>query len=418
MSLSSDAHKEIIMPQANSRRSFMDTYFTGSCDIIDRLRGELEHIGELTTRAADVIRGSGVVYASINFGHMPEHETAARRRGNPGIMKEHGGWASTDFAIVKPGDMVFTNDCARKMQAARDRGAYVVAVTCSYINNEFRPQGVTCPNEDDLLLHDVANDILHSHVPYEQGIVLADEIPGVTLCPSATTGAATLFWMLTGELANKLHHPHAPAIDKSAAYIAILRERVERIATHMDLIQDTARIMARRIRDGGTWHVQSLEYPGLASELHSVECGPMIVNNLPWIATKPNVLLVSAISPAHRDEVELARDKRHEGAYVIAVGPSSLDGRTPTDRLLDVANVGFDNFSPESRGVINIEGCHDAICPTSGIVANIIQQMICAQWADEMIRHGSPPHFFKGVNQVGGRDFNAMHKPDFERRGY
>jgi hypothetical protein len=106
------------------RRPFMEEYFAGSCEILDRLCGEIDLVGELTSRAAGVIRNGGTIYESMSFGHVPAHETAASRRGNPGLMRHHGAWRSTDFDIVRPGDMVFTNDCSRKMQAARDRGAY------------------------------------------------------------------------------------------------------------------------------------------------------------------------------------------------------------------------------------------------------------------------------------------------------
>jgi len=411
-----------------SVRPFMDVYLAGACAILDGLRGELEHVGELTARAASVIRGGGTVYASMNVGHLPEHETASARRGNPGIMKEHGACADaapghypcmeTNFDVVRSGDMVFTNDCARKVRAARDRGAYVVAVTTSYVNNEFRPAGLTCPNEDNLLLKDVANDILHSHVPPEQGLCRTPEIPGVTLCPSAGIGTGTLFWMLNAALARKLTDASAGAADGCAEYLGILRERVERVREYTGRIREVAEAMARRVLDGGTWHVRSPEYPGLAYELHWVECGPMIVNNRPWDPARPNVLLINAVSPAYPEEIELAQEKRQEGAFVIAIGPAAARGGTPKAGILDVADVGFENFSPESQGVIRIAGREDAVCPASAIVGNLIQQTLCAQWTEEMIRRGAPPYYFRGVYQVGGREYNAARKPLFEKRGY
>jgi len=95
-----------------------------------------------------------------------------------------------------------------------------------------------------------------------------------------------------------------------------------------------------------------------------------------------------------------------------------LDGVSVSGCLIDVADVGFDNFSPESGGVINIRGRKENICPTSGVVGNVIQQMICAQWTDEMIRRGSVPYYFKGVCQVGGREYINVMKPYFDQRGY
>ncbi|MFC1692487.1 hypothetical protein ACFL1R_03170 [Candidatus Latescibacterota bacterium] len=393
---------------------FMEEYHLGTMEILGRLSGELDHIGELSSRAAHVIKSGGTVWASINVGHMPGSETKETRRGNSGVMKDHKG-----FDELKKGDMVFTNSCNKAVQAARDRGVYVVCVTVNYINNEFRPAGFTNPNEDDLLLKDVSNDILHSHVPYYQGLVHAPEIPEITICPSTSTGSGTVYWMLNAETANKLADKSAKEVDKSAEYIRILTERVERVKEHMDRIREVAVTMARRIRDGGTWFVRSLEHPGLASELHYVECGPMIVNLGNWdLSREKNVILTNGISPAYPDEIKLALEKQVEGAYVIGIGPDSLDGEEVYGRLIDVADAGFDNFSPESGGVITIKGRKDTICPTSGIVGNVIQQMICAQWTDEMVRRGSVPYYFKGVCQIGGREYINVMKPLFDKQGF
>ena len=393
---------------------FMEEYHQGTMEILGRLSGELSHVGDLTSRAASVIKNGGTVWNSMNAGHMVGFEVSEKVRGNPKIMKDH-----KDFESLKKGDMVFTNTCSKAVKAARDRGVYTVSVTVNYVNNEFRPQGFTVPNEDNLMLKDVSNEILHSHVPYYQGLVHAPEIPEITLCPSTNTGLATLYWMLNAEIANKLAEKSPKEIDKSAEYIRTVTERIGRVKEHMPRIRETAVTMARRIRAGGTWFVKSLEHPGISSDLHYVECGPMIINLGNWDAAKEkNVMLIAAISPSYPDEIKLALEKQVEGAFVIGIGPSSLDGFLSPGRLIDVADAGFDNFSPESGGVITIKGRKESICPTSGVVGNVIQQMICAQWTDEMIRRGSVPYFFKGVCQVGGREYINVMKPNFDQRGY
>ena len=90
----------------------------------------------------------------------------------------------------------------------------------------------------------------------------------------------------------------------------------------------------------------------------------------------------------------------------------------PAERLIDVVDSPFDNLSPEPGGVIGVPGREDTICPTSGIVGNVIQQMITAQWAEEMARRGSPPTFMKGFYQAGGREYNDAMEPACEQRGY
>ena len=283
---------------------FMEEYHQGTLEILGRQAGELDHIGELTSRAASVIRNGGTVWTWMTLGHMPGAEQKETRRGSPRIMKDFH-----DFSVVKKGDMVFTDRCNREVYAARERGAYVVCVTTNYQDNEFRPAGFTDPSHahpDGLFLKDVSNDILHSHTPYTQGLVHAPEIPEFAICPSAGTGSGSTHWMLNAELANKVAHSRAPDVAKSGEYLRILTDRVERIREHMPRLREAAVSMARRIRAGGRWFARSIEHPGFQSEFH-VASGVRVVNWGDWDASKEkNVFLVTAIAPAYREEVDLA----------------------------------------------------------------------------------------------------------------
>ena len=148
---------------------FMEEYHRGTMEILGCQSGELDQIGELTSRATHVIRNGGTVWKSMDSGHMPHFEQQETRRGNPRILKEH----NRDFERLKRVEMVFTNLCNKDFLAARERSVYIVCVTVNYHDNEFRPQGFTADdglhsNPDGLMLRDVSNEILHSHVPYYQ----------------------------------------------------------------------------------------------------------------------------------------------------------------------------------------------------------------------------------------------------------
>ena len=227
---------------------FMEEYHQATMEMLGRLSGELDQVGELTSRAAAAIKAGGTAWTSMDDGHMPGPEQKADRRGNPGILRNHNGYKPATFDAMQKGDMVFTNQCNRAVQRARDRGVYVVAVTVNYVDNEFRPKGFTNTNEDNLMLKDVSNEILHSHVPYYQGLVHAPQIPEFTLCPSTTTGSGALHWMLTAETANKVWTGSTRSVEKSAEYLRVLTERVDRIRRHQPRIRETAVTMARRIR--------------------------------------------------------------------------------------------------------------------------------------------------------------------------
>jgi len=409
------------------RMLFMDEYLTGTKSILGCIAGETGHISDLADRAVSVIKNGGTVWNNANIGHMPSSEQREDRRGNPGVMKTHTKRADfqnqaemgeADFSDLTPGDMIFTCYCNRSLKEARDRGVYVVCVPVNYVNNEFYPEGYVLPNEDNLMLGDVSNEVLHSYIPFEQGLVHAPEIPYMAICPSCVTALGALYWMLSAEILNRLTDKNAVPGEKAALYHATLTERIEMVDGHRRRIRETAVEMAHRIIDGGRWFVRSVENTGFQGELVRVASGPWMPNTGDWNANKlRNVYLVAGMSPAYPDEVAAALEKQREGAFVIGIAPSSMDGVVPSGRLIDVADVGFDSFSPEYGGVLTFKGREGTFCPTSGIVGNVIQQMICAQWADEMARRGEIPNFLLG-NYRGGRRFNPLLQPMAAARGY
>ena len=195
---------------------FMEEYHQGTLEILGRQSGELGQIGDLTSRAASVVRNGGTLWTSMDLGHLPHYELKEARRGNPQVMKSHATSlrAERDFDGLKKGDMVFTNRANKAVLAAQERGVYIVCVTTNYWDNEFRPRGisdVSHGNPDGLMLGDVSNEILHSHTPYEQGLVHAPEVPEFPFCPSSGTGSGSIHWMLNAEIANKLANQNAKA---------------------------------------------------------------------------------------------------------------------------------------------------------------------------------------------------------------
>ena len=266
----------------------MEEYYQGTLDILGAQSGELDQIGDLTSRAAGLVKKGGTVWTSMNLGHMPYYEQKDDRRGSPGIMKTHSTslGAEKDFGPDAEGDIVFTTGPTRPCwppESGRLRGLRHHQLLEH--QSSGLPATITrltaCPDGVDA--QGRLNEILHSHVPYEQGLVHAPEIPEFAICPSSGTGSGSIHWMLNAEIANKLAHPNAKTVDKSAQYLRILTERVQRTRTHFDRIRETTAIMAERVRTGGRWFGKSIEHPGFESEFH-VASGIRVVNWGDWDA--------------------------------------------------------------------------------------------------------------------------------------
>ena len=76
------------------------------------------------------------------------------------------------------------------------------------------------------------------------------------------------------------------------------------------------------------------------------------------------------------------------------------------------------NRCAEAAGVIAVDGTSEKVCPATGILNNIILQILTAQFTDEMCRRGAVPYFYMGVYRVVGSDYNAAMRNFFSVRGY
>ena len=87
------------------------------------------------------------------------------------------------------------------------------------------------------------------------------------------------------------------------------------------------------------------------------------------------------------------------------------------ERLAAKCDVSAERLPCRGRGA-GRPGQAEPICPTGGIVNNILMQCLHAQFSDEMCRVGQPPLFLKGGLWSGGGTFNAAIGPTLERRGF
>ena len=71
-------------------------------------------------------------------------------------------------------------------------------------------------------------------------------------------------------------------------------------------------------------------------------------------------------------------------------------------RMQDLSDRYLGNACDEPGGVVEVAGCAEPICPTSGIIDNVLTQMLLSQMTDEMCRRGAVPYFYMGLYRLGG----------------
>ena len=110
-----------------------------------------------------------------------------------------------------------------------------------------------------------------------------------------------------------------------------------------------------------------------------------------------------------------------EDEGVLRAAPGHADARRNLRRLLARTGTWLRPV-PANASVDSGPWCAlpdgSRICPVSGILNNVLCQMLTAQVCDEMCHRGAIPIWLYGVNWVGGIEYNEVTRLAFEERGY
>ena len=405
-------------------RPFWEQYYSGTMDILKGLRDtQADLIHQEMITAYDRMKKGGTIYSQITSGHFPIEETALDRIGQPGVFAFLPRNAEVAvYEKLGPNDMIITDTINLGNIDAMKRGIRVVAVTVNYYPFAQTPpeEGYQIEYEGKILkIEDTAHVTIDSQMPWYNGLVKAAQNPGFPVIPVGGLAQAAVYWMAAAELAG-IKAAKGKKTDGGWAryYMERCIERAEMVGRDRPKYEAVGKKLADLVFGGAKWWVYGANH-ALVSDASGVANGPSITRPYNASAVKEgDIVLIGAYSSNHPDELAVARECRRKGAYVVAITPFSTDGDSSGARLFKEVDAAFDSYSPENWGVVPVQGLDRKVCPTTGVIGDLIMWLIVAQWTDEMARRGAFPYFWKGFFMKGGREYNDGIRPLFEKRGW
>ncbi|NKB68148.1 MAG: hypothetical protein GKR89_13885 [Candidatus Latescibacteria bacterium] len=396
---------------------FGEEYYQKITELLRKIQVDAGVFAQVANKATEALRTGHKVYTDAAIGHMPPEEMADEREGNPAQIHCCGhGCSAEDYAALAAGDVLVTNSVNEAVRQVRDAGVYVVGLPTAYINNSTTPPGKVHPNQNDWLLEDVCTLVIDTYIPWNQGIVRVPQVPEMPLFPSSSNITCAIHWMLTAEVARSLATGEKADGTAGREYLDILLARLDDVH-RVDLpgLNEQAVVVAKRIIAGGRFFVRSRN-GGVQGDANGVAQGLMLTNAFEMRAAAEggdgDTLVLAAVSADDPQELAWAQQGRANGNYIMGIGP------VDSPQLRQACDVYFDNGCVEAAGVIEVPGMDEKICPATGILNNIILQILTAQFTDEMCRRGAVPYCWKGGYWVGGMDYNNVVGPSMRERGY
>jgi uncharacterized phosphosugar-binding protein len=389
---------------AAKRTDYGTEYYTESVRVLNQMWDlRKDQIGKIAERAAATLRAGHTVVWDCTAGHSNIYEVEPTLpclpKGGMISATEFSGQKKTIDALGKD-DMLVTNFINEQTAAAHERGVYIVGVTDSYFRHgSFSEQDNQDkkPNFKDLNLEDISNEVLVSEVPGQIGLVSMPYIPEMKVGAGVGNFMIALYWYVVSEVADKMKNPEAPPLQYAAQFRDTLMQRLDTIMKNQKpLIWSTAEDLAVKVGNGARMWVHSTP-KSVYCDAAGASMGLVFTNHFPMDKMKAgDILFVCEVSDSTNSVMaQEARDAKAKGAYIVAIGPAN---QTEIKKLADVY---FDNLSPEGYGLFQIPGHDNRIALAGSLINSIVYGAFQTQMVQCMNNHGWYPKYFMSYNWGG-----------------
>ncbi|MFA6471939.1 MAG: hypothetical protein WCU00_07845 [Candidatus Latescibacterota bacterium] len=386
------------------KMDFGTEYYSESVRVINTMwNSEKDTIEKMSVRIAQTLRSGKTVVWDCTAGHSNIYEVDPNlvclpQNGMITAMEFSGQKATIDK--LEKGDMLVTNFINEQTVAAHKRGVYIIGVTNAYFRHKsFSAQDNMDkkPNYQNLELEDISDEVFDSHMPGQIGLVNMPYIPEMKVGAGTGNFMIALYWLTVSEVSNKMKNPDAPPLEYASKYYNILVQRLNTInASQKKLIWSTASKVAVMIGKGGHMWVESSP-KSVFCDASGASMGLTLTNYFPSDKMKKgDIVFVAEVSDSTDSRmVQVARNAKDKGALVIAMGPSNQKV------LKSIADVYFDNLSPEGYGLFSIPGHTNKIGLVGSLINCIMYGSFSAQMVEEMNKHGWYPKYYMSYNWGG-----------------
>ncbi len=416
-----------------SWKPFMDQYFDGAVAIVAGIRDtQIGNVAAAMEKAYELRQKGGRLFSHVVFGHYAGWAGAKGVPGQPWVLPQSSVLPKKEeFDVMKKGDFLITDRAEQDTKDVRDRGVFVAGVTNNYYKHSKTPPGVLDPNRMKLSLEEMSDIVIDSQVPWYNGLVNAPQISRFRLCPSTGISQFAVYWACTASLANLIgSQGKGSSTEPARNYLDLTYERFLMVGTDRPKIERIAKKWADLVLEkharlwvyGRPYTVEGYGSGNMfTSDADSAASGSMIAKTLVPGKTEVranDIVLIGSMASRYADEIAVARASRKAGAYTVAFCPFGADGDSSGERLFKEVDDALTTYCDERAGVVAVPGFADRVSSIAGLAGLLCLWMLTAAWTDHMARRGEMPYYWQGLHENGGRDYDAMVRPYFEKRGY
>ena len=416
-------------------------YLDGITELFSRIRAsQTGNLLEASHRIAETFKNGKTCYCQWETGHSYDGDIYPDRPGNTNIFTL-GYIMATPPKPPENGDLFLVNVIRQPLEDPREKGIYVIGGPNPWCYDTDHPELLTESNRN-LKVRMYSNIWIETYVN-RYGALLW--LPGETFMFGPTTAALSMitYWAMTADAVRilaregvyvKVMGDEGDLPEKSsfvssddplgAKYIDEAIKQTGQIQAEWGNIHKMAETAAECVLSGGKIWVYSRYAEALCGEANSKRGGLALINTTHsedkgFSGTDKDIVFMGIYTPNDSIDIEMLDKFRKNGLKVFSIGPSVWNSTYPQGRAVSKESDLHIGNMCDTYGIFPIKGVKRKVCPTSGLMVNLMFWSVMAELADGIIRQtGMTPAVLSTGAMTGGAAERTRKTELARKRGF
>jgi uncharacterized phosphosugar-binding protein len=415
---------------------------------LDGIRAGIRKIRETESenllRAAEAIarvrKNGGNCFCQWETGHSFDGDLFPGRHGDTDLFLLGYTMAKPSVA-PKSGDLLLINVIRQPLDDPRGKGLFVIGGPNPWGADTIQRDQLTEANRALTIRAHSDIWIEFHYTPYGALVPLPKE--EVPLGPTTAAYGMVTYWAMVADAARLLSRDSfsvavkgdEPPLSGNAKrmntekplggqYFEESLRQLDRIGEEMGVIRRITRAIADTLSAKGKLYVYSGRRESLAGEANQKRGGLALINTTSaddskFAGTAKDFMIMGIYQPDDATDLKMLDTYRSLGMKIASIGPVTRDGKTPPGRSVPNETDFHLGWMTDTYGLFALPGMSRKICPTSGLLVNILFWTTMVQLAEEIMRYtGNTPAVLSTGAVVGGAEQRKRAAELVKTRGY
>jgi uncharacterized phosphosugar-binding protein len=403
-------------------------------------QSEMDNLLEASYNIARTHKNGGNCFCQWETGHSFDGDMFPNRHGDTDIFIS-GYTMGTPSVEPKENDLLLINVLREPLEDPHKKGIFVIGGPTPWCGDTDQIELLTERNQN--LKIKKYSDIWIDFFITTYGALMW--LPGETAPIGPVSGALSImtYWAMIADVVRILAREgifvnvkgDEPKLGEKTQYVSLTKplgenyfheslRQIGLIESEYGTIKDIANAAVDRILSGGKLFVYSRYREALSAEANAKRGGLALINTTyaednNFTGTEKDFMIMGIYQPDDTIDIQMLRKFRNLGMKIASIGPATRGGEIPGGTTVPGETDFHLGFMCDTYGLFTIQGVEKKVCPTSGLLVNLMFWTTIIQIAEEIMnRTGNTPGVLSTGAFKGGAEQRRRRMETVKMRGY